>query len=87
MLVGHDIVVAHYFLDFDFAVAFAFFVESPPFLINISTSIQSFCPRVQTTVASSTSPSVSGMRHFISSGLGQGQSIGLATQSSVSGHR
>ncbi len=56
------------------------------FRISSMTAVHSCCPRVQMTVASSAS-SPSGMMHLMSSGLGQGHSLGLATHVSVPGQR
>ena len=56
------------------------------FRISFMTAVHSCCPRVQMTVAWSVS-SPSGMIHLMSSGFGQGQSLGLATHVSVPGQR
>jgi hypothetical protein len=64
-----------------------FFFDCTRFFSKFSTSTQPFCPRVQTTVASSLPATVSKIRHFMSSTLGQGQSLGRGTQSKVVGHR
>jgi hypothetical protein len=63
------------------------FFDFTPLLNKFSTSTHPFCPRVQTTVASSVPATVSKIRHFMSSTLGQGQSFGSATQSKVAGQR
>lgn len=55
-------------------------------LYRRSTDEQSLAPRTHVTVAACLS-SASGMRHFTSSRLGHGQSEGLETQTSVSGHK
>ena len=64
-----------------------FFFDCTRFFNKFSTSTQPFCPRVQTTVASPVPAAVSKIRHFMSSTLGQGQSLGRGTQSKVAGHR
>jgi len=65
-----------------------FFLECVPFfLISRATSVHSSLPRVQTTVPSLRELSESGIMHLMSSGLGQGQSTGFVTHSSVTGHR
>lgn len=64
-----------------------FFLGYVPFFISFATSAHSLFPRVQTTVPSPRELSESGTMHLMSSGLGQGQSTGFATHSSVTGHR